>query len=606
MKLSHSLKFRFSLLFAIFITVLCFIISLLAIRSSIDIASDIFTDQGIAIIKKASAYIDGDRFEALLRNPDMEDPYYVETRANLYTLKNNSGALYLYTMAPVQGDIYMFVIDGSAPVGSDDFSFLGDEDDTSSYDEAFARCWETKTLVASKPEHQAEWGWMASIYAPIITSSGDMAGIIGCDFDAEQLMRNIRITIIRQILLGVAFLILGSIIMFIFLRIIFHPLQNIDSILREISSGEGDLTRRITLSRNDEIGELAGCFNTTMDKIMNLIMTIKDQTVNLFSIGNELAEHMEQTTASVNQITANIQSIRGRVNDQSASAAETGATMEQVTLNIEKLNGSVEEQTSSVSQSSSAIEEMLANINNVTRTLIQNTENVNELTAASEEGRQSLQEVSRDIQEISKESEGLLEINSVMQTIASQTNLLSMNAAIEAAHAGEAGRGFAVVADEIRKLAENSGGQSRTISSVLKKIKSHIDLITKSTNAVLDKFQAINDRVRIVSDQESLIRTSMEEQGVGSRQILEAVGRLNELTEKVKHNSLEMLEGSREVIRESKQLETATEEIGSGTNEMGAGVEQINAAINRVNEISRVNKDHINTLAAEVSRFKTL
>jgi methyl-accepting chemotaxis protein len=236
--------------------------------------------------------------------------------------------------------------------------------------------------------------------------------------------------------------------------------------------------------------------------------------------------------------------------------------------------------------------------------LIQNTENVNELTAASEEGRQSLQEVSRDIEEISKESEGLLEINSVMQTISSQTNLLSMNAAIEAAHAGEAGRGFAVVADEIRKLAENSGSQSRTISTVLKKIKSHIDLITQSTNAVLDKFQAINNRVQIVSEQESLIRASMEEQGTGSRQILEAVGRLNELTEKVKVNSLEMLERSREVIRETKQLEIATKEIGHGMNEMGAGAEQINTAINRVNEISMVNKEHINTLAVEVSRFK--
>jgi methyl-accepting chemotaxis protein len=313
---------------------------------------------------------------------------------------------------------------------------------------------------------------------------------------------------------------------------------------------------------------------------------------------------MEQTAVSVNQITANIQNIKEQVHNQSKSAVETGTAMEQVTVNIEKLNDSVEEQTSSVSQSSSAIEEMLANIGSVTQTLIQNTENVNELTAASEEGRQGLQEVSRDIEEISKESEGLLEINSVMQTISSQTNLLSMNAAIEAAHAGEAGRGFAVVADEIRKLAENSGSQSRTISTVLKKIKSHIDLITQSTNAVLDKFQAINNRVQIVSEQESLIRASMEEQGTGSRQILEAVGRLNELTEKVKLNSLEMLARSRDVIRETKRLEIATKEIGHSMNEMGAGAEQINTAINRVNEISAVNKEHINTLAIEVTKFK--
>jgi methyl-accepting chemotaxis protein len=247
---------------------------------------------------------------------------------------------------------------------------------------------------------------------------------------------------------------------------------------------------------------------------------------------------------------------------------------------------------------------MVANIQSVTRTLLQNEENVNELNAASEAGRLSLQEVSRDIQEIARESAGLLEINLVMQTIASQTNLLSMNAAIEAAHAGEAGKGFAVVADEIRKLAENSGKQSKIISSVLKKIKDAIDVITRSTNAVLDKFQAINDRVRIVSDQESNIRNAMEEQGAGSQQILDAISKLNDLTYKVKQGSTEMLEGSREVIKESQSLERVTQHVSSGMNEMAAGVDQINIAVNTVNDISNTNKEHINILVAEVSKFK--
>jgi methyl-accepting chemotaxis protein len=604
LKLSHSLKFRFVVLFIVFVLLLCGVTSFTAIQTSVNMATGIFAGQGVNIIKKAVEYIDADAFQAFLDNPDTEGPFYTETHARLLNLKSNSGAVYLYTMAPSHGIFYRYVIDGSDEIGGEDFSFFGDEDDTSDYDEAFGRCWETKTITYSKPANQEGWGWLVSVYAPIITSSGEMAGIAGCDFEAENLMRDIRMAAIRQIVLVLIFLALGLAVMLLFLRMIFKRLNTINVLLGEISSGEGDLTKRINISRKDEIGELADYFNLTLDKIMSLVTAIKQQTVNLFNIGNELAGNMEQTAASITQISANIQNIKTQVVNQSASVTETSATMEQVTLNIEKLNATVEEQTYSVTQSSSAIEEMLANIQSVTQTLLKNKENVNELNAASEAGRLSLQEVSRDIQEIARESEGLLEINLVMQTIASQTNLLSMNAAIEAAHAGEAGKGFAVVADEIRKLAENSGKQSKTISSVLKKIKSSIDVITKSTNAVLDRFQAIDDRVRIVSDQEANIRNAMEEQGAGSQQILEAISKLNELTYKVKQGSIEMLEGSKEVIKESKNLEMVTQHISGGMNEMTAGADQINAAVNTVNDISNVNKEHINILVTEVSKFK--
>ena len=240
----------------------------------------------------------------------------------------------------------------------------------------------------------------------------------------------------------------------------------------------------------------------------------------------------------------------------------------------------------------------------VTETLIKNAENVNSLMDTSEVGRTGLSDVASDIQEIARESEGLMEINSVMENIASQTNLLSMNAAIEAAHAGEAGKGFAVVADEIRKLAESSNVQSKTIGSVLKKIKGSIDKITSSTENVLNKFEAIDSSIKIVAQQEELIRSTMEEQDTGSKQVLEGIGNVNEITSKVNSAADEMLHGSKEVISESANLEKSTQEITSGMNEMASGAEQINVAVNAVNDLSSKNRNGIQSLITNVSRFK--
>jgi len=410
--------------------------------------------------------------------------------------------------------------------------------------------------------------------------------------------------IVSTLIEALVILLIAGIIIFFMARSIVKPIIRVTNTLKDISEGEGDLTKQIQVTSKDEVGDLAKYFNLTLEKIKNLIISIKSETMKLSDVGSDLASNMNETAAAINQITANIQSIKSRIINQSASITETNATMEQVTGNINKLNDHVEEQNIHMAQASSAIEEMVANIQSVTDTLIKNSNNVNHLKEASEVGRNGLQEVASDIQEIARESEGLLEINSVMENIASQTNLLSMNAAIEAAHAGEAGKGFAVVADEIRKLATSSSEQSKTIGVVLKKIKESIDKITRSTQSVLNKFEAIDLNIKTVAEQEHIVRNAMEEQGEGSKQTLQGVSKVNEVTIQVKSGSQEMLNGAKEVILESANLEKATQEITSGMNEMASGADQINVAVHHVNEITIKNREGIENLIREVSRFK--
>ena len=442
------------------------------------------------------------------------------------------------------------------------------------------------------------------IFYPINISGMDTPWSLLLGIPINVIDQPVRELTFFAVTFAIIILILIAIVTYFVVRGVVKPIIGVTSTLKDISEGEGDLTKRIDTNSKDEVGDLSRYFNLTLEKIKNLIVLIKEEAAKLSNIGQDLSSNMNETAAAVNQITANIQSIKGRVINQSASVTQTNATMEQVTGNIHKLNDHVEEQSSYISQASAAIEEMVANIQSVTDTLVKNSVNVKSLKEASEVGRTGLQDVASDIQEIARESDGLMEINSVMENIASQTNLLSMNAAIEAAHAGEAGKGFAVVADEIRKLAESSSEQSKTIGVVLKKIKESMDKITNSTENVLNKFEAIDSNVRVVSEQEDIIRSAMEEQGAGSKQILEGIGQVNEITRQVRSGSSEMFEGAKEVIQESTNLEKVTQEITSGMNEMASGADQINVAVNEVNDLSGRNRDGINALIKEVSRFK--
>jgi len=457
------------------------------------------------------------------------------------------------------------------------------------------------TLKTGEPSFTRYHGNIIANYPIQVKGTKALWGISAeIPFAEEKQLQNFTIVFVLIMIIIIA------ITVYVIVNTSLKPLINVSVILKDIAQGEGDLTRTIPFPEkaNDVISDISRHVNQTLVKIRNLVVNIKKESGILFEIGNDLSQNMSNAAAAVHEINANIQSINTRIKRQGASVNETHETMGHLVTGIHGLDEHIEKQSASIDQASSAIEQMVANVNSVTETLIKNGENVKTLTEASEVGRTGLQEVSLDIQEIARESEGLLEINSVMENIASQTNLLSMNAAIEAAHAGESGKGFAVVADEIRKLAESSSEQSKTIGNVLKKIKASIDKITKSTANVLSKFEDIDSSVKTVSQQEDIIRNAMEEQGSGSKQILEGVGEITDITRQVKGDSRKMLEEAKDVIKESENLERATYEITTGMEEMSVGADHINVSVNQVNEIGYKNREAIDILRKEVSRFK--
>lgn len=389
--------------------------------------------------------------------------------------------------------------------------------------------------------------------------------------EAENLKNNAYKVILVVSIIASIFLVAIGVVIGVGIRVRIAKMVNM---LREIAQGKGDLTRKININANDEIGEMAEWFNQFISKLREIIVDVKQTSGIVLSASQQLSTAVEESNNAMSSISTSVTEIATRMQENASAVEET-------TASIEEVAGSAE---SVARTSQQAVEDTV----HAQRNAEKGNEAVNEIIKSINEVSQFSIEVRKTISELEVSSNEIGNILDIISGIADQTNLLALNAAIEAARAGEHGRGFAVVAEEIRKLAEQSSASAKEIANLVKGIQQRTVQVVNTVGvqekkilisvekarlieqSIKEILQSINHIVTKVND----IAASSQEQAAATEQMTKSMDSVSKATDHVAKNAAEISGAVEEQV-------STLEEIGAITEEMSAMVKVLNDKVNQ-------------------------
>lgn len=402
---------------------------------------------------------------------------------------------------------------------------------------------------------------------------------------------------------AITIILVGLIILLIYQSIL-KRLMFVGKSIKTLSSGDADLTLRIPTKGNNEFSELGADVNAFMEILQTLVKKLNEAQVSLEQIGEELGVNSQETASATSQIMANISSVRMQAETQSVAVSETTTVLEQSGESVNELVALINNQVAGITQASAAIEQMIGNISAVSNSIKIMAQSFKVLDSNVNDGNQKLENVGNKVLQMATQSKMLLEANNMIAQVASQTNLLAMNAAIEAAHAGEAGRGFSVVADEIRKLAETSSAQSKNINTELKEITASIQNIVSLSNEARNSYDSIVTQLNSTDSIMEQINNAMAEQSAASTQILEALADMKDQSASVNDKSVNLQKGIENVQNNMNVVTQVSDVILGSMDEMSAGSQEISTSSQNVSNLAQQTRDNIELMDNLLKQFK--